>query len=462
MKLIYNLAVVLLGLNLLCACSDDIDKVEEWPEWPAKADLAVNGQKLDNTFYSTYQGISVNLTKGQTVDFSGVAKLRNALQSHYWEVTSESSATFKGPDGEYNILWDHENSVIYTENAKNSYPDALYIAGVNWGHQGASKITTKGWSADRPCDMMSMCKTADNVFECSVYLAEGFNFKFFKIHTMGPHGSVEIWSSDLTLLEPEMVGGNSSGDFTPGLDFQPGIYNLVVDLNNNTLDLKTNMIIEKEEYFVDSEKMTPSGSWLHVQKQLTPGQEVVFGNFGGIEGVLQPDLWTVTSDVEGKAVFNGVAGVYDIFLDANLMIVFTESPAMNLDQGTALWVAGLNWGHPGAAPRVTSTGWDLFNPALCNQMKKVSDGVFEITLWLPENFDIKFFRARDWNAAPASTTILDPKPEGMFIKGSYVDAGGNTQLDGDLRPGPDYVPSTYTIRADFNRKIVYAVGHYNP
>ena len=123
---------------------------------------------------------------------------------------------------------------------------------------------------------------------------------------------------------------------------------------------------------------------------------------------------------------------------------------MNATDGTAVWLNGNCWGHPGAAPVVTSTRWD-FSYNTCLQMKKVEDGVYETTVYFPANFCAKFYKARDWNQQ-ASTDILTPQPSNMFTKND----------SGDFLPGSEFKAGTYTIRVDYNRNIVYAVGYYTP
>ena len=115
MKRIYKLVTIFLALGTMCSCQKSIDKVDVWPEWPAPANVAINGASLDQMFYETYKGIEMDLTQGQTVTFSGLSKLRTVLQSHYWEVLSETEAKFLGFDGTYDIIWDNESSCLFTE-----------------------------------------------------------------------------------------------------------------------------------------------------------------------------------------------------------------------------------------------------------------------------------------------------------------------------------------------------------
>ena len=52
-----------------------------------------------------------------------------------------------------------------------------------------------------------MCRAADvapDKFEISLYLAQGFKFKFFRHHGWGSHEEIEIWAEDLTINQPTL------------------------------------------------------------------------------------------------------------------------------------------------------------------------------------------------------------------------------------------------------------------
>lgn len=100
---------------MLSSCSDDITAPDSWPEWPERATVSVNDKELTETYYGSFSGTSITLTEGQTVNFSGFEHLRYALQGHFWTVTSDSEAVFKGATGEYDFIFDSANGVAYVE-----------------------------------------------------------------------------------------------------------------------------------------------------------------------------------------------------------------------------------------------------------------------------------------------------------------------------------------------------------
>jgi hypothetical protein len=425
------------------------------------SEISIDGMAIDYPFTggydAQYDGKEIQLVKGQKVNFEGVPDLKKALQLHFWDVISDTEATFKGNDGSYDLIWDKLTGLFFTElHGWREYPEMLYIGGSNWGHSGADGVTVPAWQNNQMKGMMNLNNSGDNKWECSMYLAQGFAFKFAGAHYM--NGTNEYSGKDIEPLNPELIGVDATwGDFIPGSNFTPGVYWITVDLDKMTLTAEKMDIPVKDMpvYIIGGKEMAVEGTVCHASIELTEGQTVSFENLPNLAKALQPDFWEVTDF--NSAIFKGMGGTYDIYYDPALGIAFTMSGGMNFDEGKAVWVAGIKWGHPSSAPSVTATGWDLtgaYNN--CMQMKKVEEGVYEATLYLPSDFNIKFFKARTWESE-ASTKILTPEPGSMFAAGTY-----NSEPTGDLVAGPDFVPGVYTVRVDYNRNIVYAEGYYTP
>ena len=231
----YYIYTVLL-LLLTASCSDDVQKWDQWPEWKLASPLSVGGQVLDEEIYSNFQGKKLHLDKGQEVEFSGIDEIESILSPDYFEYVSENKARFKGETADYSVLYDPANELLYIEKAGATYPDGLWFCGANWGHPQARLVTTSGWSMDGPNNVLYCYKSADNVFQLTLYLANNFSFKFFKHRGWG-EGDNEITTlpeDNITLTTPFLVAGKTGGDFIPGPLFQPGVYLITLDLNNNT------------------------------------------------------------------------------------------------------------------------------------------------------------------------------------------------------------------------------------
>lgn len=451
MKKILLSAILVAGACLTQSCSDDINRPEQWPEWTASPVVKVKGSELTETYYEKFDGTRVSLTQGETVEFSGIEKLQYALQNHFWDVMGEGMAVFKGASGDYDVIYDHLNGLLYLEQPELKHPDVLYVIGEQLGHSGATEAISTYWSIDAPDNAQSLRRVAPDKYEISLFLAKGFKFKFFTHRGWGTHeDGIEIWAEDLRFNQPELVTG--TGDFCAGALFQPGVYDITVDLGAKTFDMVSRLPVQKEDYYVNGTLMTPSGAYLHTRQTLTKGQQVSFTNFGGISDMVQPQLFDVTSDVEGLATFNGPTGEYDIYLDPAGMLVYAECPAMNGWDGTSIWVTGSGMGHP-KTNHATVGDWKLTEPLGSLQLIKVEDGVYEAPMYLANGFDIKFYMARDWGSAK-STELLEPIPSDLLTKG-ISGSPEHCQFTGDLLPAQGFKAGTYTVRADFNNKIVY-------
>lgn len=134
-------------------------------------------------FTPIFRGRSI-LEKGQEIEFRNRRYRINPLTG-LLEYLSENKARFKGETGDYSVLYDPVNELLYVEKAGATYPEGLWFCGANWGHPQAGVVTTSGWSMDGANNVLYCYKSADNVFQLTVYLANNFSFKFFKIIEVG-------------------------------------------------------------------------------------------------------------------------------------------------------------------------------------------------------------------------------------------------------------------------------------
>ena len=445
-------------LLLAASCSDDVQKWDNWPEWKLASPLSVGGNVLDEEIYSNFQGKKLHLEKGQEIEFSGTDGIESILSPDYFEYLSENKARFKGETGDYSVLYDPVNELLYVEKAGATYPEGLWFCGANWGHPQAGVITTSGWSMDGANNVLYCYKSADNVFQLTVYLANNFSFKFFKHRGWG-EGDNEITTlpeDNITLTTPFLVAGKSGGDFIPGPLFQPGVYLITLDLNNNTCAFEAkDENIQEQTFLVNGHEMgilEEASSYLGIALELHEGDEVTFGNFGDVRKMLQPDFFEdITKD---KATFIGADGNYKLFYDPVNKLIYLENRSVNYPDG--LWVCGSNFGHPQAG-RVTVATWTFNLPSDAFQCVKISDNVFETTLYLVKDFQFKFYKQRPWGGELASTTV-NPYPinllgKGWFYSDPATGGTGGGHFTGDFVAGPDFTPGVYRVRIDLNKNI---------
>ena len=445
-------------LLLAASCSDDVQKWDNWPEWKLASPLSVGGNVLDEEIYSNFQGKKLHLEKGQEIEFSGTDGIESILSLDYFEYLSGNKARFKGETGDYSVLYDPVNELLYVEKAGATYPEGLWFCGANWGHPQAGVVTTSGWSMDGANNVLYCYKSADNVFQLTVYLANNFSFKFFKHRGWG-EGDNEITTlpeDNITLTTPFLVAGKSGGDFIPGPLFQPGVYLITLDLNNNTCAFEAkDENIQEQTFLVNGHEMgilEEASSYLGIALELHEGDEVTFGNFGDVRKMLQPDFFEdITKD---KATFIGADGNYKLFYDPVNKLIYLENRSVNYPDG--LWGCGSNFGHPQAG-RVTVATWTFNLPSDAFQCVKISDNVFETTLYLVKDFQFKFYKQRPWGGELASTTV-NPYPinllgKGWFYSDPATGGTGGGHFTGDFVAGPDFTPGVYCVRIDLNKNI---------
>ena len=458
----YYIVILLLISVFVVSCTDSVEKYDNWPEWKTQDPVTVAGEKMTETYYTHYVGKKLHLTKAAEVDFTGFDALEFALQPQFWEFMSDTKARFKGETGEYDLIYDATNELLYVEQPEKEYPDALYLIGANLGHPGAGRVISATWNLDTPDNGMTCCRVSDNVFEISIYLAENFGFKLFRHHGWGTHPEIEIWAQDLTLDKPTLVQGLSSGDFVAGPLFQSGIYRLTIDMGTRTFSMQPqsgqssdmNFIVNGQEMGI----LPGVPSFLGVKLNLQKGNVLSFENFGDISAMIQPDFFE--NATEDQAVFRGMSGEYNLYYDPGNRLIYVENIQSAFPD--ALWTCGSGYGHP-AAESVTAHGWQ-FNTGDSYQCVKVGDGIFETTLFLDNDFHLLFFKKRaDWGTG-IGTQILDPLPANLLDKHyqvSNLSSIGNGHFTGDLIPGKDFTPGVYRLRIDINKKVIAAVNKMN-
>ena len=58
------------SLFMLSSCDDEVVRPDEWPEWPSKTVVKINGVELNDTYYNTFSGAKISLTEGQSIEFT--------------------------------------------------------------------------------------------------------------------------------------------------------------------------------------------------------------------------------------------------------------------------------------------------------------------------------------------------------------------------------------------------------
>ena len=127
----YYIAISLLISAIVVSCTDSVEKYDNWPEWKTQDPVTVAGEEMTETYYTNYVGKKRQLTQDAEVDFTGFEALEFALQPQFWEFKSDTKARFKGETGEYDLIYDATNELLYVEQTDKKFPFTKKRAGLS-------------------------------------------------------------------------------------------------------------------------------------------------------------------------------------------------------------------------------------------------------------------------------------------------------------------------------------------
>ena len=453
-KIIYLFLLSMLATG----CSDDIDRWTNWPSWKAQDSITVNGEEMNETVYENFLGKTMSLKNGDVVTFGGIEDVEGILPDDFFEYAGGNSAKFTGPDGNYLLDYDPTRQLLYIESPGAGYPDALWLCGIGWGHSKAGDVTTSGWSWANPaCGYY--CKTiGEGRYQATLYLADGFNFKFFTIREWIDGGATEITAlprDGIKLLNSlELSGHTTVGDFISGPLFQPGVYTITLDMNERTLDaVPADGHVVKVECKINGQLLGGIGntpSMLGIELELHNGDVVTFEKMGKPEQMVQPDYFTDCTS--GSAKFTGEDGTYTLLYDMESKLLYVEQRG----HGGRVWVNGAGFAHPKWQYATAAWSWDTPKSAI--MAKTVAPGVVETTLYLTDGFHFKFFHQHDWGAETGSLQAFPYPTDMLDFDFAYDEAIGYGHFTGDFVQGEKFVPGVYTIRLDLNKRACMLKG----
>lgn len=202
---------------------------------------------------------------------------------------------------------------------------------------------------------------------------------------------------------------------------------------------------KEEPIQVNGVTLTPSSTTvLAADVTLTKNQVVTVSGIDNLATTLNPDFFSV----EGATVtFLGETGTYKLQLYTDVSFLYVEQPTAVYP--AALWICGVGIGRP-FEPYVKTTSWNWNNPHDYVFCRKVSDNVFQATVYLKhetgKNWDdevsYKYFHQRGWGGELDAHNFTLPTG---FIAKDDKNWGGTTDLaDGVYKLTLDINNGTYT------------------
>ena len=186
------------------------------------------------------------------------------------------------------------------------------------------------------------------------------------------------------------------------------------------------------------------GTYKGAKVYLMQDETVEFCGITHSEIALQDHFWK--SLLPNRAVFKGQTGEYDIIYDEAKGVMYTAR--LSDVYPDALWITGKGYAHPSG---VRANEWQMtaIDAVMCN---KVAENIFEASLYLYNDFDIKTFKAPDINTEFGSN-VFTPYPESYIDNAFYATEEGNAHPTGDYVPGNSFVPGKYTLRFNVAKGI---------
>jgi hypothetical protein len=203
--------------------------------------IQIDGVELTATAMDGVDYLTVNktLAKDQIVTFGGFNDLPNTLHPDFFETLSTNQAKFTGWPGTYQILYNPDTGFLYIEQPEAQYPDALWLDGTGMGFPGTPYLATTSWNWNKPEDYIFCRKIENGVFQATFY-SNRFDMKFFHQRMWGDEEN----SSNYTLTPVTLMAagrndqGAPNGNWVAGVAFTPGVYRVVINLNNKTSNIE--------------------------------------------------------------------------------------------------------------------------------------------------------------------------------------------------------------------------------
>jgi hypothetical protein len=185
--------------------------------------------------------------------------------------------------------------------------------------------------------------------------------------------------------------------------------------------------------------LTPKDNKLTGSVAFTKDQTVTVSGIANPATTLNPDFF----EVNGSTVkFVGPSGTYDLIYYATVPYLYVEQPTAVYPD--ALWICGVGMGRP-FEPYVKTTSWNWNNPVDYVFCRKVSDGVFQSTVYLKhetgkewtDEVSYKYFGKKGWEGELDAHNFTLPTG---FIAKNDKNWGGTADL----------VPGVYKLTIDMN------------
>jgi hypothetical protein len=206
--------------------------------------IEIDFAAFETSSYENYKQLTLSLKKGAGLEFIGFGDdVSKILRPDYFINISGTEANFDGLLGEYTLLYNELNGLIYVENNdKATFPESLWIDGTGYGFPQSPYIATGNWGFTPPHSVWYCKKIAEGIFEAVMYIENGGSFKIFtRKNWSSPefpeYGPLPDGSNEIILNVPISIMGGCDAlppkplDFAPKNGFDNGVYKMTINMN---------------------------------------------------------------------------------------------------------------------------------------------------------------------------------------------------------------------------------------
>jgi len=264
-------------------------------------------------------------------------------------------------------------------------------------------------------------------------------------------GIVVNTTDSITLSDPTLIGFEKIT-----LD----LFNFTVKGEGQKLvpatEMNTANLVETPLSSINHLGTTTIDTWKTAQIYLGKDVEITFTGIANLANGLDPDFFKVTSATTAK--FLGETGIYTVYYLPSADYLYVEQPTAVYPD--AMWLDGVGFGRP-VTPYAKTSSWNWTTPLEYKFCRKISDGVFQATIYVQhgdgaglaeadlweDKLSAKFFHQRGWGDEEDATTYLNIPA--LLTAPTVTDIGNFIGSDALLT-----APGVYKFTIDVTNKTV--------
>lgn len=183
----------------------------------------------------TFKEGSFYIEKGKKLVLTGELK-NTVFNLDYFERTAIDTVKFLGETGPWVLDYSGDRKYMLVQDLDSNYPNVLLACGEGLGYPSKVKIeATSGWGFDQIKQFILFKKTADNVYQATVYFdATKANFKFFENKGWGNEKKSDDYALPAILINSKTKGAND-GNWYAAPDAESGNYKITINLSTKVV-----------------------------------------------------------------------------------------------------------------------------------------------------------------------------------------------------------------------------------